>query len=69
MRSVWVIASRTVSASREESAWKADWARSHRIVRSMSIFSGDAGDSSLTTSFSRSATCRASLSVASSDRK
>ncbi|OGK76863.1 MAG: hypothetical protein A2050_07060 [Candidatus Rokubacteria bacterium GWA2_73_35] len=71
MRSESVIASCTISASREDSSWNSDWARSQRIVRTMSArpLPRPAGFSSPTTPFSSAATCRAALSVASEDRK
>ncbi len=71
MRSDCVIESWTISASREDSVWNSDWARSQRIVFTMSFVAPPrpAGLSSWTTPFSCAATCRASLSVASDERK
>src|SRR2546426_636571 len=71
MRKVCVIESWTTSASREDSMWNSDWARSQRIAFTMSTCpEGRPADcSSWTTPFSRAATWRAALSVASDERK
>jgi hypothetical protein len=59
----------TISASRDDSAWNADWARSQRIAFTTLTRPPGEGASSSITLFSRAATWRASSSVASEDRK
>ncbi len=59
----------TVSAMKLDSCWNSDWARSQRMLLSRPPLAREAGVSSWITPFSTAATCRASVSEASEDRK
>jgi len=64
-----VIESSTVSARKLDSCWNSDCARSQRMLFTASFFCRDAAVSSCTAPFSIAAIWRASVSLASDERK